>query len=131
MNTCVLCLSRRNAFACTIRSRSRWNGVRTGESCSGIALRGGYERVGRGENRASSKACMRSLKELTATGSPVLMAMIRLSQQGWRDLTAGSGVVTEIAGLLLAHLGHLHAGLNIPFVLYAAQLAFCAGFIYW
>src|SRR2546421_360711 len=30
MNTCVLCFSRRNAFECTILSRSRWNGGRMG-----------------------------------------------------------------------------------------------------
>ena len=33
--TCVLCLSRRNAFACRIRSRSRSNAVRSGSSGSG------------------------------------------------------------------------------------------------
>ena len=33
MKTCVLCLSLRNAFECTMRSRSRWNAVRSG--CGG------------------------------------------------------------------------------------------------
>ena len=39
--------------------------------------------------------------------------------------------MTQIAALLLAHLGHLHPGLNVPFVMYAGQLALCSGFIYW
>src|SRR5215213_7767032 len=96
-----------------------------------MALRAGYERVASGENRASSTACMRSLKELTAMGSPVLMAMVRLSQQGWRDLTAKRKVVTQGADLSLAHFGHLHPGLNLPFVVYAAQVALCSGFTWW
>ena len=36
MNTCVLCLRRRNAFEWTIRSRSRTNGVRWSESGLGL-----------------------------------------------------------------------------------------------
>src|SRR3990172_8439576 len=35
MNTCVLCFSRRNAFEWRMRSRSRWNSVRTVEGFSG------------------------------------------------------------------------------------------------
>ena len=35
MNTCVLPFRRRNAFEWTIRSRSRWKGVRTAHSGSG------------------------------------------------------------------------------------------------
>src|SRR5436190_17357445 len=121
MNTWVLCLRRRDAFACTIRSRSRWNGVRTGESCSGIALRAGYERVPRGDSRASSNAWMRSLKERTETSSAVCRPMERLSQPGWNDLTRGARIVTLGANLLLAHLGNLHPGLNLGFVMYASQ----------
>src|SRR3954452_707397 len=104
MNTCVLCLGRRNAFEWTIRSRSRWNGVRTGESCSGIARSAGYERVARGDRRACSKACMRSLKELTATGSPVLMAMGSIVAAGVARSDGRGELVTERAALLLAHL---------------------------
>ena len=39
MKTCVLPFSRRNAFEWTIRSRSRWNGVRSRHSSSGGAAR--------------------------------------------------------------------------------------------
>ena len=39
MKTCVLPFSRRNDFECTMRSRSRWNGVRSEHSSgSGRAL---------------------------------------------------------------------------------------------
>src|SRR5919199_5320950 len=62
MKTCVLCLRRRNAFECTMRSRSRWNGVRSGESGSGTARRAGYERAASGESERSSNAAMRSWK---------------------------------------------------------------------
>src|SRR3954468_12760733 len=65
MNTCVLCLRRLNAFACTIRSRSRWNGVRGGESSSATALRAGYERVASGPSQRSSCADMRSWKSMS------------------------------------------------------------------
>ena len=33
--------------------------------------------------------------------------------------------------LLLAHFGNLHAGLNLPFLLYDSQVALCVGFTYW
>src|SRR5258706_11603694 len=74
---------------------------------------------------------MRSLKELTDTRSAVRGPMGRLSQPGWRDLTPWRRIVTQEANLLLAHLSHLHPGLNAGFSLYAAQVALCAGFIYW
>src|SRR4051794_4959308 len=90
MNTCVLCLSRRNAFECTIRSRSRWNGVRTGESSSGTARVAEYDRVANGESLASSNASTRSRKAVSDAGSAVLGATERLSQQRWRDLTTGA-----------------------------------------
>src|SRR4051812_20646572 len=70
MNTCVLCLSRRNAFEWTIRSRSRWNGVRSGESGSATARSAGYERAARGESQPASAAAILSWK-LVST----LMAM--------------------------------------------------------
>src|SRR5919199_4549440 len=75
MNTCVLCLSRRNAFECTIRSRSRWNGVRSGESSSAVARRAGYERAASGDRDASSRAVMRSWKEVpAATVTPPIVS---------------------------------------------------------
>src|SRR6478609_8566910 len=67
MNTCVLCLRRRNAFECTMRSRSRWNGVRSGESGSGRTRLAGYERVASGESQACSHAWARSWKWSAAT----------------------------------------------------------------
>src|ERR671910_360762 len=60
MNTCVLCFRRRNAFECTIRSRSRWNGVRTALSSSGSRRIAGYERVARSHRYSSSHARVRS-----------------------------------------------------------------------
>src|SRR3954452_2409791 len=66
MKTCVLCLSRRNALECKIRSRSRWNGVRSGESSSATARRAGYERAASGDSWVRSNASMRSWKERSA-----------------------------------------------------------------
>src|SRR4051812_38498334 len=66
MNTWVLCLRRRNALEWTIRSRSRWNGVRRGESSSGAARRAGYERAASGDSWVRSNASMRSWKERSA-----------------------------------------------------------------
>src|SRR3954470_15633262 len=66
MKTWVLCLRRRNALECTIRSRSRWNGVRSGESSSATARRAGYERAASGDSCVRSKASIRSWKERSA-----------------------------------------------------------------
>src|SRR3954468_5366231 len=66
MKTWVLCLRRRNALEWTIRSRSRWNGVRSGESSSATARRAGYERAASGDNWVRSNASMRSWKERSA-----------------------------------------------------------------
>src|SRR5205823_760600 len=78
MKTCVLCFSRRNAFEWTIRSRSRWNGVRSGESSSGWARRAGYERDAgdrHPERRAAHVVESRHLEELDRLGiAPVLAA---------------------------------------------------------
>src|SRR5215211_3244632 len=63
MKTCVLCFSRRNAFEWTIRSRSRWNGVRSDESSSATARRAGYERAARGDSCVRSNASIRSWNE--------------------------------------------------------------------
>src|SRR4051812_21299325 len=77
MKTCVLCLRRRNAFEWTIRSRSRWKGVRSGESGSGTQRLAGYERVASGESQACSQACVRSWK---CSARAVTVPMTRLSQ---------------------------------------------------
>src|SRR5690348_3003881 len=74
MNTCVLCLRRRNDFEWTMRSRSRWNGVRSGESGSGRARLAGYERVASGESHACSHAWVRSWK-WSAVGATVAMGL--------------------------------------------------------
>src|SRR5688572_16655548 len=63
MKTCVLCFSRRNAFECTMRSRSRWKGVRSGESSSWTARRAGYERAASGDSWVRSIASIRSWNE--------------------------------------------------------------------
>src|SRR5437763_137818 len=61
MNTCVLPLSRRNGFEWTIRSRSRWNGVRTGDSASGRSRpRVSYDRTASGESHAFSSSRVRA-----------------------------------------------------------------------
>src|SRR5436309_5632555 len=55
MKTCVLPLSRRNAFECRIRSRSRWNGVRKRQSSSSRRRpRVAYERTASGDSQRSS-----------------------------------------------------------------------------
>src|SRR2546423_541052 len=76
MKTCVLCFSRRNAFEWTIRSRSRWNGVRSGESSSGWARRAGYERAASCDSADSSAAAMRSWNS-EAAAVVVVVAAIR------------------------------------------------------
>src|SRR4051812_12471433 len=68
MNPCVLCFSRRNALEWTIRSRSRWNGVRSDESSSVTARRAGYERAASGDSCVRSNASIRSWKERSAGG---------------------------------------------------------------
>src|SRR3954447_22028595 len=61
MKTCVLPLSRRNGFEWTMRSRSRWNGVRTGDSSSGSSRpRVSYERTASGESLRSSSSRTRA-----------------------------------------------------------------------
>src|SRR3954452_7904130 len=65
--TCVLCLSRRNALACTIRSRSRCSGERSPQSSSARRRRAGHERAASGASSASSHARRRSASE-RATG---------------------------------------------------------------
>ena len=63
MKTCVLPFSRRNAFECRIRSRSRWNGVRTRHSSSSRARpRDSYERTASGDSQPSSCSRIRASK---------------------------------------------------------------------
>ena len=55
MKTWVFPFSRRNGFEWTIRSRSRWNGVRTSDSGSGTGLpRVSNERTANGDRLSSS-----------------------------------------------------------------------------
>jgi hypothetical protein len=65
MKTCVFPFSRRNGFEWTIRSRSRWNGVRTLHGSSGRARpRVSYdERTATGYSVASSSALTRSAND--------------------------------------------------------------------
>src|SRR5919204_6015353 len=57
MKTCVLCISRRNDLECTIRSRSRWNGVRTEHgSSSWTRPPPSYERTASGESHCCSSS---------------------------------------------------------------------------
>src|SRR6185312_7596958 len=61
MKTWVLCLSRRNDFECTMRSRSRWKGVRNPHSSSSAARpRVSYERTASGESQVSSCSRIRA-----------------------------------------------------------------------
>src|ERR671934_1015934 len=69
MYTCVLCFRRRNALQWTTRSRSRWNGVRTGESSSSSSRRAGYERCASGDRNSSSRAEMRSRRATGVAGT--------------------------------------------------------------
>ena len=88
MNTWVLCLSRRKALLCTIRSRSRWNGVRWSESGSGSRRRAGYERVAAGASSRSSRAAMRSAKGVVV-GDPALTPRLCQSGEGTPSTPAG------------------------------------------
>ena len=69
MNTWVLPFSRRNDLQCTIRSRSRWNGVRSGQiSPSACSLpRVSYERTASGDSHSLSIAATRDANS-SATG---------------------------------------------------------------
>src|SRR5690349_9492917 len=55
-----------------MRSRSRWNGVRSGLSGSSTRRRAGYDRVACGERNSSSQAAMRSWKVAVAGTPPSL-----------------------------------------------------------
>jgi hypothetical protein len=50
---------------CTIRSRSRWNGVRTALSASSRTRRAGYDGMASGDSHMASRACWAEAKSLT------------------------------------------------------------------
>ena len=67
MKTWVFPFSRRNGFEWTIRSRSRWNGVRTPHGSSGRRRPlVSYERTASGDSHASSRSRTRSSKSRDA-----------------------------------------------------------------
>src|SRR5690348_16193212 len=75
MNTCVLCMRRRNAFEWTIRSRSRWKSVRIGSRGSGRARpRDAALRAAYGARSCSSHASVVSrgftARRLSRAGGP-------------------------------------------------------------
>src|SRR4051812_3426529 len=79
MNTCVLPFRRRNGFEWTIRSRSRWNGVRTGDSSSGCSRpRVSYDLTASGESDASSSSRIRAAN-VSAMVSGIDSSLIRMS----------------------------------------------------
>ena len=69
--TCVLWRRRRNALEWTIRSRSRWNGVRRRHSSSGASRpRVSYERTASGESHCSS--CSRTASAKPSATCPAI-----------------------------------------------------------
>ena len=87
MKTCVLPLSRRNGFEWTMRSRSRWNGVRTGDSSSGSSRpRVSYERTASGESVRSSSSRTRAAN-VSATLRAV--SVIAVQPKPWRGPRRG------------------------------------------
>src|SRR5215211_2608642 len=79
MNTCVLPFRRRNGFEWTIRSRSRWNGVRTGDSSSGWSRpRVSYDSTASGESQALSSSRVRAAN-VSAIVSGIASSLIRRS----------------------------------------------------
>src|SRR5829696_608708 len=89
MNTWVLCFRRRNALECTIRSRSRWKGVRWSESDSESSRTAGYERVASGESDSSSRS-IRSLNEVRASWA-MAPRLSQFTQRPTRSRPRGCG----------------------------------------
>src|SRR3954451_10670174 len=84
--TCVLWRSRRNAFEWTIRSRSRWNGVRKRHSSSGASRpRVSYERTASGESHCSS--CSRTASAKPSATCPAISDIVdqRIPLAGGRE----------------------------------------------
>src|SRR5918998_2203132 len=103
MKTCVLPFSRRNGFECTIRSRSRWNGVRTRHSASGAERpRVSYERTASGESDRSSCSRTRSAKASATlpASSGTLTSVLRSAGVHW-------GPVLEFAFILAGYVALL------------------------
>src|SRR5919197_5088421 len=74
MNTWVLCLSRLKAFEWTIRSRSRWNGVRMTLSGSGSRRIARYDGVALSHRYSRSQARTRSSSDLAEAAATWLAA---------------------------------------------------------
>ena len=86
MKTWVFPFRRRNGFEWTIRSRSRWNGVRTGDGSSGSARpRVSYERTASGDSHSASSARMRSSNEVM----PQRLGLLDRRGEQMRDRRAG------------------------------------------
>ena len=68
MKTCVLPFSRRNGFEWTIRSRSRWNGVRTRHSSSARAAGRASRTSARRAATATAPSAARDCEPRTASG---------------------------------------------------------------
>src|SRR3989442_15967195 len=86
MKTCVLPFSRRNGLEWTMRSRSRWNGVRSGHgSSSRTRPRVSYERTASEESARSS--CSRTRVSKASATRPASSGM-RPSLEDDRDSAA-------------------------------------------
>src|SRR5437764_1990220 len=85
MKTWVLPFSRRNGFEWTIRSRSRWNGVRTPHSSSGRSRpRVSYERTASGDSHRSSRS--RSSISKASTTLPAISGIeVQTTRRAGRD----------------------------------------------
>src|SRR6188508_2558479 len=102
MKTCVLCFSRRNDFEWTMRSRSRWKGVRRPHSSSSAARpRVSYERTASGESQVSSCSRIRA-----SNASAILPATsgieVTLDDDGDSSAVRAPGRSGHIAGTVRA-----------------------------
>src|SRR5215216_3141131 len=85
MKTCVLCFSRRKAFEWTIRSRSRWKGVRSRHSSSSSYARPrvSYERTASGDSQVSS--CSRTRASNSSATRPARSGIFSPTLENDRD----------------------------------------------
>src|SRR3954454_18083021 len=91
--TCVLCRRRRKAFEWTIRSRSRWNGVRRRHSSSEASRpRVSYERTASGESHCSS--CSRTESAKPTATCPAICGIRRSAYPARRRAGSGPNVDT-------------------------------------
>src|SRR6187551_78708 len=102
MKTCVLCFRRRNDFEWTMRSRSRWKGVRRPHSSSWIARpRVSYERTATGESEDSS--CSRIRASNASATLPASSGMEpRLDDDRDGSAVSAPGGSGDIAGAIRA-----------------------------